>query len=126
MTENNSSQEKFNAMFADRDAGLNIGLKLRKLVFDFFDEIEENIVGGAKVKLALYSRGGPNQVLCGIQPAKDGCIFYVHHLKSIDHPRLTFTGKGKHAKQIRFQSADQVLPTDIQWLLERVEQAAPY
>lgn len=110
-------------MLAPHKAGpQKIALKLRTLVHKTLKDIEENIYGGAKVALALYSRKGT--VLCGIHPSGDACLFYVHHLKVLNHDRLKFEGKGKHAKQIRFHSVKDVHDTDIVWLLREIEKHA--
>lgn len=99
-----------------------LAVKLRGLVLKALTGAEENIYGGAKVGLALYSRRGT--VLCGIQPSGDACLFYVHHIDKLDHERLKFEGKGKHAKQIRFLSVDDVRDKDVIWLLREIENAA--
>ncbi|GMN06334.1 hypothetical protein MTsPCn5_17230 [Croceitalea sp. MTPC5] len=117
----------FFTLFTPDSEALKIGLILRDLLFSSFSDIEETISGGAKVKLALYSRGGKNNVLCGIQQSKDGsCMLYVHHIDSISHERLKFSGSGKHAKRIKFSDASQILADDIIWLFQLVEKNAPY
>ena len=104
-----------------------MGVKLKGIIESQLDNIEENIVGGAKVKLALYSRNGSSNVLCGIQEGKDeSCMLYVHHIDSIDHDRLAFSGSGKHAKRIRFNSINEIIEDDIKWILAKVEENAPY
>jgi len=101
--------------------------KLRSIVCDVFPKSDEGYYGGAKVKLVLYSQDGANNVLCGIQEGKDhSCFLYVHHLDKIEHDRLKFSGKGKHAKQVRFDSPQAIIEEDIVWLLKRVEEKAPF
>ncbi len=108
-------------------ASLVMGLKLRELVLECLGDVDETIGGGVKVKLALYSKGKPNNVFCGIQPAKNGfCIFYVHYVSDISHERLRFSGKGKHAKSIKFESEADILEKDILWLLSQVKANAPF
>ena len=117
----------FENCFTPDSESLKMGLKLRKLVYKGLENIEESIMGGVKVKLALYSRGGSSNVLCGIQEGKENsCMFYVHHLDSIDHERLKFTGKGKHAKRIGFNHESEILVEDILWLLDLVNEKAPF
>jgi len=119
--------EEFINMFTEDSKALQMGLKLRELIFAFFSNIEESIAGGAKVKLALYSRGGKNQVICGIQEGSgDTCMLYVHHLDSISHERLKFSGKGKQAKRIQFTDENEIYPEDIQWLFSKVDKKSPY
>ena len=104
-----------------------MGIKLNDIVESYFDDIEANIVGGAKVKLILYSRNGKNNVLCGIQEGSDeSCLFYVHHVDRINHERLKFSGKGKHAKRIKFTDAKDIIEDDIKWLLSEVNENAPF
>ncbi|WP_299333387.1 hypothetical protein [uncultured Psychroserpens sp.] len=119
--------DAFKKTFTDNSEAQKIGLKLRDIVISFFPEAKESIVGGAKVKLALYTRNGTNNVLCGIQQAaNDTCMLYVHHVDSISHERLKFSGKGKHAKRIKFENASDVMEGDITWLLKQVNENAPY
>ncbi|AWX46135.1 hypothetical protein HME9304_03167 [Flagellimonas maritima] len=117
----------FTQIFEADSKALQMGLVLRKLVFSSFSNIDESIAGGAKVKLALYSRGGKNNVLCGIQKgAGDSCMLYVHHIDKIDHDRLKFSGSGKHAKRIKFFDEKEIVEDDIVWLFNLVKQNAPY
>ncbi|WP_298998543.1 hypothetical protein ACOKFD_02295 [Flagellimonas sp. S174] len=119
--------EDFKNMFDENSGALEMGLILRDMVYQSFQNIEESIAGGAKVKLALYSRGGKANVLCGIQKGSgDTCMLYVHHVESITHDRLKFSGKGKHAKRIKFSSPEEILKEDIEWLFSQVNQNSPY
>jgi len=104
-----------------------IGIKLKNIVESYFDDIEENVVGGSKVKLVLYSRNGKNNVLCGIQEgSNDSCMLYVHHIDKLEHKRLKFSGKGKHAKRIKFNDVSEILEEDITWLFSKVNENAPF
>ena len=119
--------EKFKGIFAENTQALKMGIVLRQWVYESLPGIDESIVGGAKVKLALYSRGGSNNVLCGIQEGKgDTCLLYVHHIQQLSHERLRFSGKGKHAKRITFSDEKEMLHADIVWLLSLVNTNAPY
>ena len=118
--------EAFNQIFKSSKSKA-LGIKLKQIVESYFDNIEENIVGGAKVKLALYTRGGSNNVLCGIQEgSNNSCMFYVHHIETIAHERLKFSGKGKHAKRIQFHELHEILEDDMNWLLSQVDKNAPF
>ncbi|MBS9463430.1 hypothetical protein KIM67_13515 [Flagellimonas sp. 389] len=104
-----------------------MGIKIKGLIESSFDAIEENIVGGAKVKLVLYSRNGKNNVLCGIQEGNnDSCMLYVHHIDEINHERLKFSGKGKHAKRIKFNTIEEIREDDIKWLFSKINENAPF
>lgn len=117
----------FLELFEPNSQALSMGLALRELVFSSFSGIDESIIGGAKVKLALYSRGGKNNVLCGIQQgAGDSCMLYVHHVDTISHNRLKFSGSGKHAKRIKFLDENEIFEEDITWLFKLVKDKAPF
>lgn len=119
--------EAFKNMFPAASKELAMGMKLREIILSYFSNIEESVIGGAKVKLALYTRGGKNNVLCGIQKGKeDSCMLYVHHVESIEHERLKFSGSGKHAKRIRFTNSNEIIDGDINWLLSQVGANAPF
>jgi len=116
----------FNQIFKSSKSK-EMGVELKKIIESHFENIEANIVGGTKVKLALFSRNGSNNVLCGIQEgSNESCILYVHHIDKIDHERLKFIGKGKHAKQIKFNGINEILEDDINWILSKVNENAPF
>ena len=118
--------ENFNQIFKSAKAN-KIGNKLKGIIESYFDNVEGNIVGGAKVKLVLYSRNGKNNVLCGIQEGtNESCMLYVHHIDELNHDRLKFSGKGKHAKRITFNSTEDIMEEDIKWLLSKVNENAPF
>ncbi|NNC50286.1 MAG: DUF1801 domain-containing protein [Flaviramulus sp.] len=118
---------EFDNMFDSRSKALKMGLRLRELILSFFLEIDESIIGGTKIKLALYSRGGKNNLLCGIQQGKnDSCMLYVHHVLEISHERLNLIGKGKHSKQIKFNNLDEINEKDINWLFGLIDEKAPF
>ena len=116
----------FETLFKSPKA-LEMGWKLKRIIESHFENIEGTMMGGAKVKLILYSRNGKNNVLCGIQEAaNDSCMLYVHHLKELHHERLKFSGKGKHAKRIKFSNIEEIVEEDIWWLLSEVDRNVPY
>lgn len=118
--------EGFNQLFSS-DITEKMGIKLKNIIESHFDGIEGNIVGGSKVKLILYSRNGKNNVLCGIQEGSgESCMLYVHHIDKIEHQTLKFSGKGKHAKRIKFTDPKDIVETEIRWLFSKVEENAPY
>ncbi|WP_378184146.1 hypothetical protein [Aquimarina sp. SS2-1] len=118
--------DDFNQIFKSSKAR-EMGIQLKKIIESHLDGIEENILGGAKVKLVLYTRNGKNNVLCGIQEgSNESCMLYVHHIKEIDHERLKFSGKGKHAKRIKFTDSNEIREDDVKWLLLKVNENAPF
>jgi homoserine kinase len=118
--------ENLNQIFKSSKAS-EMGNALKNIIESHFDNIEGTIVGGPKVKLILYSRNGKNNVLCGIQEgSNESCMLYVHHVDEINHERLKFSGKGKHARRIKFGSMDEIIEDDIRWLLSKVNENTPY
>lgn len=118
--------EHFDQLFKSAKA-LAMGLELKRIIESHLDNLEATIAGGAKVKLLLYSRGGKNNVLCGIQEGSgESCMLYVHHVAQIEHERLKFSGKGRHAKRIKFNALEEIVEADVRWLLDKVEDGAPY
>jgi len=101
-----------------------IAKRLRKLVMDVLANPEEQIVGGAKVGIALYTDGETNSVMCGVHPSGDKCLLYIHHIAELDHPRLKLEGKGKRARHIKFRSVNDILDDDVRWVLTEVEKRA--
>lgn len=90
---------------------------LRKLVFEEVLDASEGIYGGSKVGIALYSLGSPTNVLCGIQPVGENCLFYAHRVKPGDSGELKLEGQGKHALHVKFRSADEIKPDALRALL---------
>jgi hypothetical protein len=76
---------------------------LRDLVRAAVPQAVEGIYGGAKVGLALYSIAEGKQVICGIQPSGDDCLFYVHNVKPEDSSHFKLEGQGKHARHIKLR-----------------------
>jgi hypothetical protein len=98
--------------------------RLRKLVLKALANPEEQIVGGAKVGLALYTDGETNSVMCGVHPSGDKCLLYVHHIADLKHPRLKLEGEGKRARHIKFHSIKDIKDEDVRFVLSEVEKRA--
>ena len=95
--------------------------KLREIILNSLDDIEENIYGGKKVQNALYSKKGNTQkVVCGIQTNDNYCIFYLHKTDQVDTNAFKLEGSGKHAKHVKFQSLHEVEPQSIQKVLTQI------
>jgi hypothetical protein len=90
---------------------------LRKLTLGMRPKLTENAYGGAKVRLTLYSLGPPADVVCGIQPAKDGCLFYLHQVRPEDSTIVKICGQGKHARQIRISSLPPAIARELRRLV---------
>ena len=98
--------------------------QLRELAFETLPELTENAYGGAKVRLTLFSLGDPSNVVCGVQPADDGCLFYFHHVKPEDSPTLKIEGTGKHARHVKLRILDRATIEEIRRLLRLARRRA--
>jgi hypothetical protein len=92
--------------------------RLRDLVTATLPGAVEGVYGGAKVGVALYAVGGGKTVVCGIQPSGDDCLFYLHHLKPEDSPRLKLEGRGKHALHVRVTTLDDATGAELVSLVQ--------
>lgn len=97
--------------------------KLRDIIFETLNDIDENIYGGKKVQNALYSKGDPNKVVCGIQTNDNYCIFYLHKTDIIETGDLKLEGSGKHAKHVKFYSPHEVDSQIIQSVITQIYEA---
>ena len=89
-------------------AVISISDQLRKLTEKLHPELEEDCYGGKAVQMALYSIGKKDNVFFGIAPSKDHCKLFFHHFDKIDLKGLKLTGKGKHARHIKFFEGDEI------------------
>jgi hypothetical protein len=113
----------FEYMIAPHPADVQkVAKRLRTVVKQAVPDAQEGIVGGAKVGLVLYSLKGPDDVLCGIQPGKDACLFYIHHLKDMESAAFKLEGKGQHALHIKFKSLADVKTKPIKDMLAQARQ----
>lgn len=90
---------------------------LRALIRETLPDFDENIYGGLSVANALYSRGGPNHVVCGIQPARDHCKLYVHHVADVRRDGIRIEGSGKNVRHVKVRKADGETVNLLGWLL---------
>jgi hypothetical protein len=82
--------------------------RLRELITRLEPNAIENVYGGTKIGIALYSIGTPNKVLCGIQPARGQCLLYVHHVTETDAPDLPLLGTGKNNRHLKFTAPPEI------------------
>lgn len=113
-------------VFAEQPVKIRtLAKSLRKLALGTKPRLTENAYGGAKVRLTLYSLDQPSNVVCGIQPAYDGCLFYLHHVTPADSSVVKIAGKGKHARQIRVSELTPEITRELRRLLAlAIERAA--
>ena len=108
----------FAAVFEDSDSEIAAAAqRLREIILDTGLALDQNVSGGSKVRLVLYSSGGPDRVVCGLQPAAGRCMLYVHRIEAADVPEYKLAGKGKHAKRIDFENCDAIEPGVVERLV---------
>ena len=76
---------------------------MRTLLLSRFPDLREDIHGGAKVGIALYS-DGQERVCFGIQPSSNHVKLYLHHLDDYQTDAFKLEGKGKDSRHIKFFS----------------------
>lgn len=109
----------FDALLAGAEAAVReTALHLREVALSTIEGLREGIYGHHPVMLALYSMGGPNTVVCGIQPGAGRCLFYLHRIDDPDAPELTLLGVGKTARHIEFTGKGSVPVPVIKRLLK--------
>lgn len=85
---------------------------LRDLILGLDSAVEEEFLGGAKVRMVSFFIGNRNNVVAVVSPGGDHCKLYLHHTDKIDTTGIKLQGKGKHAKQVRITSLAEVdIPT---------------
>lgn len=95
--------ESFDELIAPVPAELGATAEwIRRLILDEFPQVEENIYGGKKMAMALYSVGGRNSVALGIQPGRSSVKLYVHHPELLGDTPFRLEGRGRHMRHIKF------------------------
>jgi hypothetical protein len=101
---------------------------LEALVDKTLPEATGNAYGGAKVRLKLFSIGGSQHVVCGVQPRDGACLFYLHHIRPEDSKVLTIEGQGKHALHVRLTELTPAIGKELARLVtlsaKRLREAA--
>ncbi len=101
--------ETFEEVFENVDCVIaDTARKLRNIALKQVPDVEEAVVGGAKVQNVLYYSGDSTRIVCGIQPSSGRCLFYLHRVTAEDVPEYHLGGKGKHSNHIAFGSPDEV------------------
>lgn len=95
----------------------NISLHLKKRIKDTLPEVDENVSGGKKMAMALYSFDNPNNVICGIQPTETMCKLFFHGWKELEKKGFEIEGSGKSARHIKVRSESDLQPEIIEEML---------
>ena len=99
----------FDEVFENVDSAIaDTARKLRKVVLKEVPDVEEAVLGGAKVQNVLYYSGDSTRIVCGIQPSGERCLFYLHRVTPEDVPEYRLGGKGKHSNHVAFGGPDEV------------------
>lgn len=77
---------------------------LRDLLLLEFPQVAEQISGGQKLGVALYSVGSPDRVALGIQPGSSFVKFFLHDPTALPASRFKLEGAGKHSRHIKLRS----------------------
>jgi len=95
----------------------HIAFRLRKSIEKVLPEVDENVSGGKKMGMALYSFKNPNNVICGIQPTETMCKLYFHGWKELKKKGFELEGSGKNARHIKLRSESALNPKIIEEML---------
>jgi hypothetical protein len=99
----------------------NITSRLRHSIIDTLPEADENISGGVKMGMALYSIGNPNNVICGFQPTESMCKLFFHEWETLRDQGFKLEGSGKNARHIKLRTESDYQSEVIQEMLNIVK-----
>lgn len=85
----------------------NITSRLQEIIMDTLPGVDENISGGNKMGMALYSFGNPNNVICGIQPTETMCKLFFHGWKELKKRGFKLEGSGKNARHVKLRTESE-------------------
>lgn len=91
--------------------------RLQKSILDTLPGVDENISGGKKMGMALYSFGNPNNVICGIQPTETMCKLFFHGWKELKKRGFELEGSGKNARHLKLRTESELQPEIIEEML---------
>lgn len=94
---------------------------LRAVVQSTIPNADEQVSGGLKFAMALYSIGPATNVACGLQPSAAHVKFFLHHVRPGDIPELKLEGSGKHARHVKVATVAEANRPEI---VEATRQAA--
>jgi len=95
---------------------------LRRVIRDLLPEADENVYGGLKMANVLYSIGRDTNVICGLQPTKNHCKLYLHHVKPDDVPNVKIEGSGKNVRHIKVFRLSEADAPEIRSVIELARQ----
>lgn len=95
----------------------NIASHLQKVIMDTLPDVDENVSGGKKMGMALYSFDNPNNVICGFQPTQSMCKLFFHGWKELNKQGFKLEGSGKNARHIKLRKESELQPEVIEEML---------
>ncbi|WP_248517225.1 DUF1801 domain-containing protein [Salinarchaeum laminariae] len=101
----------------------DVATRLRELIQATIPDADESVSGGAKMGIALYSIGGANNVVCGIQPTEDTCRLFFHGWKQLEDGGYRLDGSGKNARHIKIRSPEELDLDDVEKMIEIAAEA---
>lgn len=81
---------------------------IREIMLNAHDDIEEEFLGGSKVKMGYYSIGNRNNPVGVIGPGVDHVKVFFHHYANVDTEGLLLEGSGKHSRHVKFRPGDDL------------------
>lgn len=115
----------FEALLEGRPEPLQkTAMQLKGLALRVDKLIHEQIFGGTKSKVALYSKGKPDNVLFGIQLTDKFCVLYLHYTEDADTMSLKVEGDGKHAKHVKLTEITPELEAEIKQVMKNIIRAS--
>lgn len=94
-----------------------ISWRLQKIIVEILPEVAENVSGGKKMAMALYSFDNPNNVICGIQPTETMCKLFFHGWEELKKKGFEIEGSGKNARHIKLRTESDLHPEIIEKML---------
>lgn len=100
-----------------------VATRLRAIVEDTVPDADEAVSGGSKMGMALYSVGGANNVVCGIQPTENTCRLFFHGWEHLENSGYRLDGSGKNARHVKIRSSQELDPDEIANMIELADEA---
>ncbi len=97
-----------------------LGKVIRSKIIFALPEADENVYGGKKVGNSLYSIGGENNVVCGIQPQMNFVRVFFHNWERLKDAGYSVVGSGKNARHVKIKKKSDLDDFDLKAMVEIV------
>lgn len=98
-----------------------LGEEIRKEILDALPKAEENVYGGKKVGNVLYSVGGKNHVVCGMQPQEKFIRVFFHNWEKLKDAGYQVEGSGKNARHVKIESLSDLDNLELKKMINLVK-----